>query len=248
MLLGGRVLVVDDAPFMLEILGEILRPHFTHVLKAPTYREALEQIEQGSVIDVIICDVILPDGNGFKLLEQIYNAPAPKPEVLLITARWGEADARRAEELGAIGYLPKPISVRELRTCLAMSPEVQQRKARQRTLARIWVVDPEHRERLLSFEIHDISESGTLLDTTGPLPLGTALEFEIVYGENEMIRGRGTVVRVQEPSWLGASGSAVHFDWIESPDRLTRLIEIDPGPELGRVPNGSGRRSDDVAH
>ena len=248
MLLGGRVLVVDDAPFMLEVLGEILRPHFTHVLKASTYREALEHVEQGSVIDVIISDVILPDGNGFKLLEQIYNAPAPKPEVLLITARWSEEDLRRAEELGAIGYLAKPISVRELRTCLAVSPDVQNRKARQRTLARIWVVDPELRERLLSFEIHDISETGTLVDTTGPLPLGTALEFEIVYGENKVIRGRGTVVRVQEPSWLGSSGSALQFDWIESPDKLTSLIGSDPGPELGRVPNGGGRRGSDSVH
>ena len=82
MLLGGRVLVVDDAPFMLEILGELLRPHFTHVLLASTYREGLEKIEQGSVIDVIITDVILPNGNGFKLLEQIYNAPAPKRTAL----------------------------------------------------------------------------------------------------------------------------------------------------------------------
>jgi len=221
MLLGGRVLVVDDAPFMLEILAEILRPHFTHVLTAGTYRQALEQM---------------------------YNAPVPKPEVLLVTARWNEADAQRAEELGAIGYLPKPISVRDLRTCLAMSPGKLQRKARQRTLARIWVVDPELRERLLSFEIHDISESGTLVDTTGPLPLGTALEFEIVYGENQVIRGRGTVVRVQEPSWLSASGSALQFDWIESPDRLTHLIQTDRGPELGGMPEGSGRRQEDVVH
>ncbi|HEY5658946.1 MAG TPA: response regulator, partial [Myxococcota bacterium] len=223
MLLGGRVLVVDDAPFMLEVLGEILRPHFTHVLTASTYREALEVIEQGSVIDVIISDVILPDGNGFKLLEKVYNAPAPKPEVLLITARWEEADSRRAEELGALGYLRKPISIRELRTCLAAAPEIQVRKARQRTLARIWVVDPERRERLLSFEIHDISETGTLLDTTGPLPVGTSLEFEIVYGKDEVIRGRGKIVRVQEPSWLSASGSALRFEWIEAPEKLSRL-------------------------
>jgi CheY-like chemotaxis protein len=239
---------VDDAPFMLEILAEILGPHFTHVLKASTYREALEQIEQGVVIDVIITDVILPDGNGFKLLEQLADWSAPKPEVLLITARWNEEDAQRAEELGAIGYLPKPISVHTLRTCLASSPEIRNRKARQRTLARIWVVDPEQHERLLSFEIHDISESGTLVDTTGPLPLGTELEFEIVFGENEVIRGRGKVVRVQEPSWLSASGSALEFDWIESPAKLTQLIQADLGPEIGAIPPGSGRRSEEPIH
>jgi hypothetical protein len=63
-----------------------------------------------------------------------------------------------------------------------------------------------------------------MLDTTGPLPVGTKLEFEIVYDEGRAVRVRGTVVRVQEPSWLDPGGVAVHFDWVDSCQRLEQLI------------------------
>jgi CheY-like chemotaxis protein len=228
MLLGRRVLLVEDAQFMLEALGQILRPHFTKVVTAACYTEAVDKLERDLSIDIVISDVVLPDGNGFKLLEHIAAAPPPRPNVLLMTARWSEADHQRAMDMGAIAYLHKPISVRELRDSLTTYRMPHDREVRKRTLATAWVVDPEMRERLLSFDIHDISMSGALLDTSGPLPVGTALEFEIVRADDpegrEAVRGRGTVVRVQEPSWLNAGGSAVHFDRIESRDRLEKLV------------------------
>jgi CheY-like chemotaxis protein len=228
MLLGRRVLLVEDAQFMLEALGQILRPHFTKVVTAACYTEAVEKLGRDLSIDIVISDVTLPDGNGFKLLEHIATASPPRPNVLLMTANWKEADHQRAMDMGAIAYLPKPVSVRELRGSLTTYRMPQDREARQRTLATAWVVDPEMRERLLSFEIHDISTTGALLDTAGPLPVGTELEFEIVRSDDadgvDAVRGRGTVVRVQEPSWLNAGGSAIHFDRIESREKLEKLV------------------------
>ena len=76
--------------------------------------------------------------------------------------------------------------------------------------------------------------------------MGSKLEFEIVYSEDEAVRAKGTVVRVQEPSWLGASGSAVQFDWIEQPDKLTSLVgNIDYALAVNHVPRPE--RSHEVA-
>jgi len=225
MLLGGRVLLIEDSRFMLEALGRLLLPHFTKIATANSYASALQHLEEDPRIDVIVSDVVLPDGNGFKLLEKINTFPAPRPKVLLISARWTEADRDRAASLGAIGYLPKPISVRDLRRVLARDAAPVARAARLRTLSRVWIVDPERRERLLCFDVHDISETGMLLDTTGPLPVGTEIEFEIVRGEGEAIRGRGSIVRVQEPTWLNVGGAALHFAWVESQAKLKKLIE-----------------------
>jgi hypothetical protein len=86
------------------------------------------------------------------------------------------------------------------------------------------VVDPEHRQQQLAFEIYNISTTGMLLDTKGPLPMGAELEFEIVHAGSELVRGRGTVVRTQQPSWLDVGGCALRFDWIESLERLVELI------------------------
>jgi CheY-like chemotaxis protein len=224
MLLGDRILVVDDSRFMLEVLGRVLGPHCSKVFSASSYRAALQELEQNPGIGTIICDVILPDGNGFQLLEQLASGPKSMPKLLLITAHWVEDDRQRALSLGAIGYLPKPISLRDIRTALAMPASPRPRDPRHRTLAKAWIVDPERRERLLSLGIHDISATGALLDTTGPLPVGTKLEFEIIYSEDQVVRARGTVVRVQEPSWLDVGGAGIHFEWVESLQRLNELI------------------------
>jgi len=213
---------------MLEALGQILRPHFATMLFANSYQDALQQLQENPSTDIIISDVVLPDGNGFKLLEHVANAPDPKPRVLLITGRYSEADRERAVSLGAIGYLKKPIFIEDVRARLAASPPPEGRATRCRTLATIWLVDPSRRERLLAFNLHDISMTGARLDTAGPFSIGTELEFEIAFNdEGDAIRARGTVVRVDKPSWLGAGGTAVHFDWVESPEKLSQLLGDD---------------------
>jgi CheY-like chemotaxis protein len=234
MRLGNRILVVDDSRCMLEVLGQILRAHCSTLLFAATYRDALQQLQQDPEIDGVICDVVLPDGDGFDLLAEIAGKLDPLPKFLLITARWAEDDRRRAMDLGAIGYLPKPVSLQDIRNALSIPVHPRARDARQPTSLKARVVDPERREQLLSFDIHNISTSGMLLDTKGPLPVGTELEFEIAHAGGELVRGRGSVVRVQESSWFDASGSAIRFDWIESLEQLTQLIR-----RAGQAPQGA---------
>jgi CheY-like chemotaxis protein len=200
------------------------------MLLASSYWDALRELEQNPGIGAVICDVILPDGNGFQLLEQLASGSKPMPKTLLITARWSEDDRQRALSLGAVAYLPKPISLREMRAALSMPAHARPGSSRYRTLAKAWIVDPHRRERLLWLGIHDISATGALLDSTGPLPVGSQLEFEIVYSEEQAVRARGTVVRVQEPSWLDVGGAAVHFDWIESVQRLNELMDRNDRP------------------
>ena len=225
MLLGDRILVVDNSRFMLEVLGRVLAPHCGKMLLASSYRDALRELEQNPDIGAVICDVNLPDGNGFQLLEQLASGSEPMPKFLLMTAHESEDDRQRAQSLGATAYLPKPISLHNIRTALVMPDDPNPRGSRRRTLAKAWIVDPERRERLVWLGIHDISATGALLDSTGALPVGTKLEFEIVYSEDQAVRAKGTVVRVQDPSWLDAGGTAVHFDWVESVQRLTEFMQ-----------------------
>ena len=126
--------------------------------------------------------------------------------------------------LGAVACLQKPISIQEIRSCLVNPVTHQPREPRHRTFASVWVIEPTGRERVLSLGIHDISFTGALLDSAGPLPVGTELELEIVKNLDDPIRVTGTVVRTQEPSWLNPGGVAVHFDWVESPGRICELI------------------------
>jgi len=215
---------------MLEVLGRVLAPHWSKMLLANSDRDALRELEQSSGIGAVICDALLPDGSGFQLLEQLASGSKPMPKFLLLTARSSEDDRQRALSLGAIAYLPKPVSLRDIRSALVISDSPNPRDSRHSTLAKAWIVDPERRERLVWLGIHDISATGALLDSTGPLPVGTKLEFEIVYSEDQAVRAKGTVVRVQEPSWLDAGGAAVHFDWVESVKRLSEFMDRNDRP------------------
>jgi CheY-like chemotaxis protein len=225
MLLSNCILVVDHSRFMLEVLGRVLAPHCAKILLASSYRDALRELSENAGIGAVICDADLPDGNGFQLLEALACDQKPMPKLLMLTAHWNEEERERALSLGARAYLRKPVSLREIRSALVMPDSPSPRNSRHCTLAKAWIVDPERRERLVCLGIHDISATGALLDSTGPLPVGTKLEFEIVYSEHEEIRAKGTVVRVQEPSWLDAGGAAIHFDWVDSAQRLNDLIQ-----------------------
>ena len=224
MLLVDRILVVADSRFMLEVLGRVLAPHCAKLLLAGSYRDALRELEQNRDIGAVICDVSLHDGNGFQLLELLACEPKPMPKFLLMTADWSEEERERAMSLEARAYLRKPVSLHDIRAALVMPASPNPRESRHCTLAKAWIVDPERRERLVWLGIHDISATGALLDSTGPLPVGTKLEFELVYREDQAVRAKGTVVRVQDPSWLDAGGTAVHFDWVESVQRLNELM------------------------
>lgn len=218
------VLVVDDSEFSLTILKEVLQPLFSAIRVACSYRDAIQNLERNPDTEVVLCDAVLPDGNGFQLLEHLADPAPPSPKVILISSQWSEADRERAMNLGAVGCLQRPISIQEIRTCLAITLPHEPRDPRHRTLARVWLIHPTRRERMLSLWVHNISSTGALLDSIWPLPVGTELELEIAGYFDDLIRVRATVVRRQEPSKLNPGGTAVHFDWVESPGKLCRLI------------------------
>jgi CheY-like chemotaxis protein len=233
MLAAKKILVVDDSRVMRELLTSLLAPHCPGILVAASCKQAIEAIDANRDLELIVCDVGLPDGDGFKVLEHVASLADPKPRVILITARWVNGDSERAAALEAIGYLTKPICLPDLRVCEAglRSRSQVDPEQRRRTLAKVWLLDPDDRsEHLLSWDLHDISMGGGLFETRGPLPIGRKLEFEILLG-GMTIRAAGTVVRVQEPSWSGVGGVGVRFDWVEEEFRsaLEEFIrEADP--------------------
>jgi CheY-like chemotaxis protein len=222
--IGTHLLVVDDSRFMIDVFARMLKPHFNTISTATSYQAAQRELQAKRDIDLVLCDAVLADGNAFQFLEQIASANSPKPRVLVTARRWVDDDWHRAIALGAIGYLPRPVSLREIRQSLSMQRVPTPRDTRRRTLARALLIDPEQRDQLVACDIHNASSTGALIDTGGPLPTGTELEFEVVDGADQSVRTRATVVRSQEPSWLSPGGVGVRFDWMESPQRLTRLI------------------------
>jgi two-component system cell cycle response regulator len=109
-----RILVVDDDEALLKTVSWILKEHGYDVMAVPGSRLLLEQLET-SVPDLLLLDIMMPDLDGFEVLERIRGDDRWRDlPVLMISAMPPEEAAVRTLGLGASDFVPKPFRVREL--------------------------------------------------------------------------------------------------------------------------------------
>jgi DNA-binding NtrC family response regulator len=106
------VLVVDDDLHILEVIEARLIASDFSVIKAGSAENAIKELKQHK-IDLMICDVKLPDLNGFQLFKKVRAMHDGLP-VIFLTAFGTIPDAVRAMKAGAVEYLTKPFDGREL--------------------------------------------------------------------------------------------------------------------------------------
>lgn len=106
------VLVVEDDAAMREGLRDNLEVEGYQVLTASTVRRGKELALQERP-DLILLDVMLPDGEGIGLCRQLRGQGLRQP-ILMLTARGEERDKVLGFEVGADDYVVKPFSLREL--------------------------------------------------------------------------------------------------------------------------------------
>jgi two-component system, OmpR family, response regulator RegX3 len=106
-----RVMVVEDEIAISEPLGEHLEREGFDLLVAGTLEEA-RSLLQGQQPDLILLDVMLPDGDGRDLCREIRRTS--DVPIIMLTARGEEIDRIVGLELGADDYVVKPFSAGEL--------------------------------------------------------------------------------------------------------------------------------------
>ncbi len=129
---GLRVLVVDDNPTNCRSLTVLLtgwRLNPTVVDSGAAALETLTTAARAQVpFSLILLDVMMPEMDGFTVLEQIRKLPEiDRPTVLMLSSSDQRGDIARARAMGAAGYLLKPITPNELLntlvTVLGQAPE-----------------------------------------------------------------------------------------------------------------------------
>src|SRR5579863_1879147 len=112
----GSLLLVDDDRFILDAMAEYLRGNGYRTETAQTCQEACDRIAEFP-FDVVVCDINLPDADGFRLLE-FTKERTPETAVVLITGFGSIDNAVDAIRLGAFDYLTKPLVDDELNFCI----------------------------------------------------------------------------------------------------------------------------------
>lgn len=107
-----KLLLVDDEPELLKMVSAILKDAgFEHIVVADSVKEGVAKA-QNEKPDLAILDVMLPDGDGFSLMQQLRSfTDVP---VIFLTARDEAADKLAGLGLGADDYIAKPFMPQEL--------------------------------------------------------------------------------------------------------------------------------------
>jgi len=110
--MGGRILVCDDDAAIRTVVREALR-RAGHTVETAASAADLRRTVRTFRPQVLLTDVILPDGNGLDLVPELL-ADYPHMPIIVLSAQNTFTTAMRATEQGAFDYLPKPFDLGEL--------------------------------------------------------------------------------------------------------------------------------------
>ena len=107
-----KVLVIEDDPSLREIICRSLEKERYVTEEAPDFQTALEKTADYTY-DCILLDIMLPDGNGLDLLEEL-KKENKKENIIIISAKDSLEDKVTGLDMGADDYLTKPFGIMEL--------------------------------------------------------------------------------------------------------------------------------------
>jgi len=112
----SSILIVDDEPDILLVLGEFLSNEGFKVLTAKSGQQALEKLKEHNV-DMLLLDMAMPNMNGIETLREVHKG-APHLPVIMITAYRDAEKVVEAFRLGAFDCIFKPFDLKYLRQAI----------------------------------------------------------------------------------------------------------------------------------
>lgn len=134
----GRILLVEDDPSTRELLQTFLEDGGYEVFSADTGQAGIAVLRT-SVVDLILSDLSMPDGNGFELVSEVRGMGLVDLPFILMSANYESVLRVKGLNLGADDFVLKPLNLDEL----AARIQAQLRRGeRQGELARATALDP----------------------------------------------------------------------------------------------------------
>jgi len=144
------ILIVDDTPKNIQVLGTILSEKNYRVKAATNGQEALAAIER-SPTDLVLLDIMMPVMDGYETCRRIKENPATKDiPVIFLTAKTETEDIVKGFDLGAVDYIVKPFQASELLSRVATHIELKKNRERLSAVSR-------ERKELVHVLCHDLT-------------------------------------------------------------------------------------------
>ena len=109
------VLIVDDSCVVRQQVTIALKAAGFAILQAVDGMDGLAALENNQGIDMVICDINMPNMNGLDMLDQVKGHPKHKAlPVVMLTTEGQASMVKRAKEAGAVGWIVKPFKSPQL--------------------------------------------------------------------------------------------------------------------------------------
>lgn len=113
--MSKTVLVVDDSSTVRQQVSLALKQAGFATLEAADGREAIAALDANRHIDMVVCDVNMPNVNGLEMVERVKARPEfGKLPILMLTTEGQPSLIKRAREAGAVGWIVKPFDANQL--------------------------------------------------------------------------------------------------------------------------------------
>jgi DNA-binding response OmpR family regulator len=110
----SKILIVDDDPNILLSLDYLMRKNGFLVFVARNGAEALELIKS-EIPELVLLDIMMPDVDGYEICKEVQSNDWSKHiKIIFLSAKSKEADIQKGIELGAVSYITKPFSSKQL--------------------------------------------------------------------------------------------------------------------------------------
>jgi putative two-component system response regulator len=109
------VLIVDDTPENLQVLGDMLEQHGYDVLVATNGPDALETVSASQPPDLVLLDIMMPDMDGYEVCRRLKDDSKMKNIPVIFISALGLPEQKiEAFRMGAVDYITKPFQVEEV--------------------------------------------------------------------------------------------------------------------------------------
>ena len=222
------ILIVDDMPQNLQVLGGVLSKEGYRVIPTQNGQQALDVMQEIRP-DLILLDVIMPGENGFEICKRLKADPETQEiPIIFLTAKVEIEDVVQGFKHGAVDYVTKPFNSEELlarvKTHLTLRKTQEALEQRMRDIA---VMRREH-EAFLQHELNNrltpISSYAEILRMGGPETLDKKqLEWvgQIVDATKDMVGLIGSMKKLQE---IEAGRGSLTTRPFELTDMMTRVM------------------------
>ncbi len=119
LLVGKKVLIVDDDARNIFALTSILEEHEMNIVSADNGRDAINILMEDPDIDIVLMDIMMPEMDGMETIQEIRKVSRLKNlPIVAVTAKAMKGDREKCIEAGAWDYLSKPVDSAQMITVL----------------------------------------------------------------------------------------------------------------------------------